>query len=56
MTDTDTETEDENEDEEDNQPGRIGDPLEQLASVAIHGSSIRTEPGTDPDKIGDDDT
>lgn len=42
--------------DEDKQNGRKRDALQQLASVAIHGSSIRTEPGTDPDKIGDNDT
>ena len=36
------------------QVGRKGDALSQLASVAISGSSIRTEPGTDPDKLSED--
>lgn len=40
--------------DKDKQAGRKGDALQQLASVAIPGSSIRTEPGTDPDNINDD--
>lgn len=37
-----------------NQVSRKGDALEQLLSVAVSGSSVQTEPGTDPDKISDD--
>lgn len=36
------------------QSSRKGDALEQLASVAVSGSSVRTEPGTDPDEMSDD--
>lgn len=42
--------------DEDKQNGRKRNTLQQLVSIAIHGSNIRTEPGTDPDKIGDNDT
>jgi hypothetical protein len=37
-----------------NQESRKGDALDQLASVAVAGSSVQTEPGTDPDDISDD--
>ncbi len=42
----------ENDDTE--QVGRKGEALRQLASVAISGSSVQTEPGTDPDEISTD--
>lgn len=34
--------------------GRKGEALRQLASVAISGSSVQTEPGKNPDKISED--
>ncbi len=36
------------------QVSRKGDALEQLVSVAVSGSSVRTEPGTDPDEMSND--
>jgi hypothetical protein len=39
---------------ENNQVNRKGDALEQLMSVAVSGSSVQTEPGTDPNDISDD--
>lgn len=39
---------------ESNPVNRKGDALKQLVSVAVSGSSVRTEPGTDPNEISDD--
>jgi hypothetical protein len=36
------------------QASRKGDALEQLVSVAVSGSSVQSEPGTDPDEISGD--
>lgn len=43
-----------NNQDDDGQAGRKGDAIDQLVSVAIRGSSIRTKPGTDPDELAED--